>query len=202
MEQAFEFVVSAGRLLPVTVVVAISLFVVKEVLEGKRRRQGNSRKRRAVCRLLANEIERNHWSIKSLRESLGSVERALGSPNEEFTVITDTLGGRLVRGTDDGEMTFERPIPTAHLEGLASNLMLLAELDETLFEQALITGDALKELEHVINLLIDYGSDDSKRWMLDTYPDYARSELAEIEGTISNFYVKLTGQSLKAHRLR
>jgi hypothetical protein len=61
-------------LLPVTVIAAIALFALKEVLETIRRRQADARRGQAFRTLLARECEINHWVQKSLLSTLKSID--------------------------------------------------------------------------------------------------------------------------------
>ncbi len=76
LDRVLAILAGAGDFLPATVIVAIILFFVKELLEVNRRRKANARKRLAIRRLVADEIERNNWTIKRLREGISELEQA------------------------------------------------------------------------------------------------------------------------------
>lgn len=202
MEGTLDLLADAGRFLPITVVAAIVLFVVKEGLEANRRRKTDARKRKAIRRLIADEIERNHWTIKRLRDGVLQIERRILELDSTLMIRVGALGERYVRREEGGEMASEFPIGRVHSEALSSNLLLLAEIDEAIFEEALEVSDAFKELDHVLKSMIEHLSNDNDTGFLEGFADYARNEIADCEKTLRCFYKSVTGRSLKEHRVR
>ena len=147
-----EFLISAGRLLPVTVVGAIILFILREVIEGIRRKRSNSRKRTAIRRLIADEIERNNWTIKSMRHMIGTIELAIKYPETSLEISSGVRGELYLRHNQGGKGYSQSPFGKVHSVALSANLLSLAEIDQPIFDEALEVSDALKELDHVLNL--------------------------------------------------
>lgn len=202
MEQILDHLIAAGRLLPVTVVAAIILFGVKEGIEASRRRKANARKRQAVRRLIADEIEQNNWAIKRLRDGIYQIERHLVEANSEISIHIDALGERHVRREENSEMASQFPIGKVYSEVLSANLLVLAEIDEAIFDEAIDANDAIRELDHVRNSMIEYLSKNNDREFLEGFADYANKEIADCEKTLQSFYQNITGQALETHRIR
>ncbi|UWQ99981.1 hypothetical protein K3729_04135 [Rhodobacteraceae bacterium S2214] len=202
MEQILDHIIGAGRLLPVTVVAAIILFGVKEGIEANRRRKANSRKRQAVRRLIADEIERNNWAIKRLRDGIFQIERHLVEANSKISIQVSALGERYVRREEDGEMASQFPIGKVYSEVLSANLLVLGEIDEAIFDEALNVNDAIKELDHVCTSMIEILSKNNDRGFLEGFADHAKKEIADCEKTLQSFYQNVTGRALETHRIR
>lgn len=212
MERVLDLLTGAGRLLPATVVAAIILFAVKEALEAKRRGKANARKRKAIRRLIADEIERNNWTIKSLRQGLFQIERHLIENGSALSILVGALGERYVRREEDGIKVTQFPVGKVHTDALSANLMALAEIDETIFDEALEASDAMKELDHVLKSMVEQITNYSAaksleeiveaRDLLEGFVEYAREVIEHCDNTFRNFYKNLTGQSLQGHRVR
>jgi len=197
-----EFLVSAGRLLPVTVVGAIILFILREVIEGTRRKRSNSRKRTAIRRLIADEIERNNWTIKSMRHMIETIELAIKNPETSLEIRSGVRGELYLRHNKDGEAYSQSPFGKVHNDALSANLLSLAEVDQPVFDKALEVSDALKELDHVLNSMVKHIGGDFEYAFLEGLVEFATDEIADCEKTLSDFYERITGQALKEHRLR
>lgn len=202
MNGILDLLADAGRFLPITVVAAIVLFVVKEGLEANRRWKANARKRKAVRRLIADEIERNHWTIKQLRDGVFQIERHILEADSRLMIHVSAIGERFFRREEGGKMASQFPIGRVHAEALSSNLLALAEIDEAIFEEALKANDALKELDHVLKSMIEHLSNDNDPGFLEGLADYAKKEIADCEKTLQGFYKSVTGRALDSHRLR
>tara|TARA_R110001599_G_scaffold305926_4_gene512349 strand:- start:570 stop:794 length:225 start_codon:yes stop_codon:yes gene_type:complete len=71
-------------LIPITVISAISLFVIKEITEVIRKRNASQRKISAIKCLLAEEIEINYWAWKNLVSLAKTVKSSL----KELSIIS------------------------------------------------------------------------------------------------------------------
>jgi hypothetical protein len=60
-------------LLPATILTAVTLFILKELLEFSRRWRGDNRRRRAFRSLLTREIELNNYANRILRHTLQAI---------------------------------------------------------------------------------------------------------------------------------
>jgi hypothetical protein len=192
----------AGHYLPITVIAAIVLFFGKELLELRRRRKANARKRLAIRRLIADEIERNNWTIKRLRDGISELEHSIDEPKSILSIRTGVLGERYLRRERSGELASEFPIGKVHSEALSGSLLELAMIDEQIFDKALEVSDATKELDHVLKSMIELVSNKDGSKYHEGFTDYARNEIAGCEKTLSDFYRAITGRKLEGLRIR
>jgi hypothetical protein len=202
LDKISAVLIDAGNLLPVTVIGAIILFIVKEILEARRRKKANARKRRAVRRLIADEIERNKWTTEKLRDGIQKIKDSIAYPELIVSVRIGANGEKYFRSEMSGELHSEFPFGKVHSEALSGNLLELAMIDESVFEEALSASDATKEVEHIINSMIVQLSDEGHLSHLEGFADYAKAEIADCERTLSNFYKTITGGKLEEHRVR
>ncbi|WP_299827094.1 hypothetical protein [uncultured Roseobacter sp.] len=198
----WAFIGSVPNLLPITVLGAVALFLVKETLEGIRRRNATKRKRRAMRRMLKDELERNKWALRSLRNSVNMVESLLQRPLATISLRTDRLGGRKIRLQEDGDGAYsERPLPEIHSDFIKENVLEIALVDKKIFEEALAVLDALAEMEHVLKGVLDY-SESQDMGFLKGFAEYAHKELDDCETALANLYTKITGKPYEEFRLR
>lgn len=202
LDRVLAMLTGAGDFLPVTVIAAIVLFFVKELLEVNRRRNANARKRLAIRRLIADEIERNNWTIKRLCEGISELEQATEVPGSTLSIRTGVLGERYFRREMSGELASEFPIGKVHSEALSGSLLELAMIDEQIFDKALEASDATKELDHVLKSMIELVSNEVGSVYHDGFAEYARNEIADCEKTLSDFYRNITGRNLEGLRIR
>ena len=148
-----------------------------------RRRKANARKRLAIRRLIADEIERNNWMIKRLRDGISELERAIGEPKFILSIRTGVFGERYLRCERSGELASEFPIGKVHSEALSGSLLELAMIDEQIFDKALEASDATKELDHVLKSMIELVSNKAGTIVDDGFAEYARKEIANCEKT-------------------
>ena len=190
MQNFYDFLVDAGELLPATLVGAILLFVARELLEMRRRHIASGRKRKAVRRLLADEIERNHFQLKRMRNCINLLERSLHEPRAKLEVFSNTNGDYTMRLAEEQGLLSQIPIGEVHKAVLSANLLEIAMVDGEVFDGALKANDALNELEHVRISLIEQSIDTDSPWIIG-FPDYALNEVSNAEGTLKKLYKQL-----------
>ena len=194
-------------LVPVTVLAAVVLFLLKEAVEYVRRTRADSRKIHALKALLARECELNFWTIKSLRSILINVPKPDdGNPQIVVRVEKREGGVPVVRITStDGGVDSIRHIPRAHRELMSKYLLDVATLDKDLFAALEPAYDSVAELEHVRESLIrieeSAGEIDLDQF-LGAFSEYAIDELKDAEEALARLYKHCTGKPLEKHRLR
>lgn len=187
------------NVIPIAVVVAICLFMAKEVLEFFRRSKLNGRKMLAIKRFLAVECERNSFAIEKLIDHVREVDEAR---ENGWTITIEPQQNGLPRlGIADENKNFGsgliRPIRN---DALQKYLFEMAALDGALFGIMENTLDALIEANHVRDSLIEYVSND--RQHLGGFKDYAVEELDEALDAIRDLYFKCTNEPLAKGRVR
>ncbi len=191
---------------PITVVVAVVLFALKEGIESIRRFNADGRKRSALRHLLARECELNSWAIKSMRHTIELADGVLKQEsNEESLSIEITASGRSYckRHSPDGAWGQTR-IPDIHRNHLEKYVLDVALVDRQLLPNTLEAHAAASELEHVRDSFVDFvtSNDPVDRLHFKAFPQYALRELDRSFEGIESLYKRCTGQSLKTHRLR
>lgn len=194
-------------LIPITVVAAVLLFILKETVEAIRRIRGDRRKVHALKALLARECELNLWTIKALRSILRNVPKPDDENPEVVVRIERRHDGlpiariRLIDGGSDST----RGIPKAHRELMSKYLLDVATLDKELFQVLEPAYDAVAELEHVRESLIRVHDDEDEygeNGFFGFFAMYGLDELQETERALSALYTHCTGKALEKHRLR
>lgn len=190
--------------LPVTVVVAILLFALKECFELVRRYQSESRTKKALRALLAFECERNHFTIKNLRGILEVVRMWNG--HDPFSIKISLKISR------DNEVTFHQltyddgagsqsVVRTTHRDFMSKQLLTVATLDADLYKALQPALDAVNEMEHVRQSLIAH-MEDPERTHLAGFAEYALEELDVAYNKLNTLYVTCTGKKLESYRIR
>lgn len=193
--------------LPITALIAIFIFVCKEVLEFIRRRSGDQRKLQALKALLARECELNLWTIKNLRRIFSEVHTVENeNPQISVEVLRTPSGRPFARVISDDEGTeLHIGIPKAHRELMSKFLLDVATLDKKLFEVMEPAYDGLAELEHIHESLLNVR--DAPEFIgssgyLEGLAGYALDEIQNVENALSSLYMHCTGKALTKHRLR
>jgi cellobiose phosphorylase len=181
------------RFIPLTVVVAVLIFLLRELMEAHRRHNTNRRKLTAIKNQLAAECERNNWAIRWLRTAANDVRAAVSDQAEVKIQITAIGTRRLVFPSEDGDSS--SPIPKTYTDILNKYLFEVASLDANLFERMIDAATSLAELDHVLNSLIEHAEDQGQFW-LEGWSHYASSEIGDIEEPILYLYECCTGEAL------
>ena len=194
-------------LVPITVVAAVLLFILKEAVEAVRRHRGDSRKMHALKALLARECELNLWTIKALRDILINVPKPDDERPQTVVRIERRTNGSTIAliSSADGALRSSRSLPKAHLDLMSKYLLDVATLDSKLFQALETAYDSVAELEHIRESLVRIHESEEEAKMPDLIRPFAEYALDEIERTelaIAALYKHCTGKKLEAHRLR
>lgn len=188
--------------IPAAVFTAIAIFIVKELLEFLRRRRADKRRLAVYKNILADECERNRWCTKSMR----SIAKTVTKEPRMYMVRNEPSGRTLFLTPDeDGDFSSGGILPVVHREKIEKLAPDIAQLDEALSKEVREALDALAELEHVRNSVIDYEKPDSRADVAAFYEsfwDYVKEELDDADKQIEALYLACTGKKLENHRLR
>lgn len=146
--------------IPITAVIALMIFILKEIIEARRRWQADKRKRKASCTLLAEEIERNTWTLKLIKRL---IEDCVTAHNEK------TLNAvKLIKEEVTGDIRFQlewkngkyesNKLFHVHVDRLERLIHGIAELDEVLFEKAQAYGISAMRLRYIRSKMMEFGS--------------------------------------------
>ena len=202
------FLQSAQSYLPVTVVAAILIFLIKELLELRRRKKERTRKLNAVKLLLAEEIEKNHWVHRSFFSALSHLQEAEEVfPHAKFRLHVSRNGTEHLRMKREPDEEFESGqwIPKFHDEQYKKLLPTLAELDEGLFKQINIAYSELAELAHYRDMLVGFLAGEDPGPGLDLTREFLAGmadEKLDYFNKLNAAYKAISGKELNEWRLR
>jgi hypothetical protein len=193
-------------IIPITVVVAVSLFVLKEIFEGMRRYRGEARKKKVLRVLLARECKLNHWAIKSIKYIVETIrEESVKDNRTKFTLIFSKSGKVLFRVKPVNDETATGvALAKVHSEVMHKNLLDVAMLDKKLFAAFEPAYDAVSQLQHIRDNLIYFvdPDDDQDKVHLNGFYHYALNELEDIHEKLNRLHIECTGEDLKKYCLR
>ncbi len=186
------------NVIPIAVVVAICIFLAKEVLEFVRRHRLNARKMHAIRRFLAVECERNSFAIQKLIEQIRATDEAHESGWPIALEKEGSFDRLVINPAGKGHSSaIVRPV---HTDAVQKYLFEVASLDGSVFEMMKKTLDTLIEANHVRDSLIQYVAND--RQHLGGFAEYAIEELDEALDAVRALYFKCTNEPLAQGRVR
>ncbi|UTJ49784.1 hypothetical protein NLZ15_22695 (plasmid) [Atlantibacter subterranea] len=192
-------------LLPITVVAAIALFALKEVLEFIRRRSADRRKSHAFRTLLARECEVNHWAHWRLQETLREIHEDHEKGVKATYTATELPGGdALWRRTDQGGGYSGGGLPDARTDLISKIMVDVATMDKKLFTPLENAYDSLIEMRHIRASLLRFVSskDEEDQMHLQGFPEYGLSELEGVKEDLDKLYLECTGRSIDRTDMR
>lgn len=186
-------------IIPLAVISAIFLFVLREVIEGIRRYKSNTLKLDAIRALLAAECERNNFSILRMVTAIESMSTAL---EQSYEIVIDrpfTPRETLRIMKPDG-LFFGIPIPKIHIAILERHLFETASLSAGLFQRMRAAQDALSELQHVRDGIVTYPTEEAD--FLDGFLSFAAEEIEEHIEAVRDLYFFIECEPLTKTRIR
>lgn len=195
---------------PVTVISAVALFIVKELVEVVRRFRADRRRIMAMKMLLAEEIEQNHWTYNILKRTLQVIGDILRDyPNPSFRIVRTQSGRELFRyrhdAEDDAGFESGHPLPAVRQEQYERLVLDIASMDKQLFSLARTAYDAIKEMEHVRSSLVDMldrVDPEISDGFFESFLAYADDELNDTYEEMKPFYFHIAGKELTENRMR
>lgn len=199
--------VLAGQYLPITVTAAIVLFVVKEVLEIRRKRQERMRKTNAAKLLLSQELEKNHWALVTFFRILTEIKEAeINAPRAVFRLHIARNGSEHFRMKEEPEDESESGlwIATFQTSSYEKHLVTLAEYDQALYKVVNETYEEIFELIHYRETLTSFlaGETDVPADMTRRFLSDMAAEKDDYYNALNKSYRAFTGNDLKELRLR
>lgn len=190
---------SVENFLPITVVSAIGLFFLKEIVEYFKKRAERGRKITAYKILISEELSKNAWTIRKLKEfmreidddvfqGLAYVKNALG----EFQIQVHRQYG------EPGSLN----LPTVHTAIFDKAVVDIAAIDSNFFEMARNAYEHLAEVKHIRNSILNFAEDKSIELFLKGLPSYANSRLDEAEASSKILFKWCTGKEMDKPKLR
>jgi len=190
-------------LLPITVIVAITIFLVKEGLELWRKHQAHQRQTLAIKHMIADEIEKNNSVLSTLISTLVKIK----DEHENFKIsLLTTPSGSLRIGFKEltGQNETSWPIPNVSRAVFNKTFVQIASLNSELFKEAKNAYESVSEIEHIRDSLIDHIEDNA--WQPDgfmvSFTEYGLEELIDAYLNLSRLYKTCTGNDLDKKKLR
>jgi hypothetical protein len=191
--------------IPVTVIAAVSLFVIREVLDFRRKKGERRRKSLAAKSLLKFEIERNNYTKNRLFQILEDINNnfdGVEGPSEfelNKTPSSDDYYTRIDPGMDE-PLQSGSPLPRVHMEEFERWLPIIAEVDQKLFKSTMTMYTTIFELEHLRSGLVDYISDE--RHMLEGFVSYALNQSEDMDTAFKKYYKEIANTEEIPIRMR
>jgi len=197
---------TSWQLLPATAIIAILIFLVKEYLEGRRRKAADARKVRALKKVLARECQLNYSAIGRLRDTLTAIQESgvtedatclsiVKSPTSSYVYTITGSAGSLHGGMLTG----------IQREPLLKYLVEIAGLDESFYSKCESALDGLSEADHVFQSLVhgpDKNFPSTPENYFDGLAEYGLRELNDSVVALRELYLFCTGSVLQQGKLR
>ncbi|OEZ50342.1 hypothetical protein JAB1_14570 [Janthinobacterium sp. MP5059B] len=190
---------------PVTVVAAIAIFGIKEILEFRRRKIADVRKLSALKKLFARECELNAWTIKALVRIFQGFKDD-PSDLDFVTIATHKSGHVYLHVQDDSKNLLGQTwVPSVQREAMSKYSLDVATLSEEFYGLVEIALDGLAQTQHVRDYILQLGEENTFLDRSDysaSLADYSLEELADAQDALKKLYTYCTGKILEGHRLR
>ncbi|MFP3924611.1 hypothetical protein [Pseudomonas sp. W5-36] len=186
------------KILPVTVIAALALFLIKEVIEFFKRRAERQRKITAYKLLLLEELRKNAWTVSSLKDMCSLISHPKLT---EISYYKSSAGSEKIRFhiSTLPETNTLWPVHTAVFEKLYVGL---AEIDQDLFKDVSELYEKLAEVKHVRDHFINFSEDDEIKPFIKGLHSYGTDRLEECEIAMDSLCLRITGKPLSERKLR
>jgi len=147
------------NLLPVTVVAAILLFILRELFDLFKKRSDKKRNIEAIKLLIADEIEKNHWSLKSLFMALSCLKEDFEENDKAVHYLHIARNGSehfRAKEAPEDRYSASQSIPNFHTSMYEKLIPDIAALDKKLFIEIHSTYEEINELIHYRDTMVDY----------------------------------------------
>jgi hypothetical protein len=196
-------IAAVGSLFPLTVVVALILFILRETLELIKKHREKTRKLQAIKKMTARELELNLGAIKSVEEIIKTIRSPRDNAKRQLVITRSETGDRYFKVLDAKDNILSgMALREVRSETMSKYMVDVAALDECLFKKFEDAYDATMELAHVWRSLIQHVNNKPENYLLDGFDEYALGELADSEKALDVLYKACTGKPLDSPRLR
>jgi hypothetical protein len=194
------------QFLPATTLVAILIFLVKEFLEGRRRKASDARKVQALKTVLARDCQLNFSAIGRLLDTLTEM-RGSGVTEDasRLSISERPAGGYAYMITDGRASSIGGVLVGIQREYLLKHLVEIAALNESFYSKCQVALDGLSEADHVYESLV-HGPEkhfpSTPEGYYEGLIDYGLSELNDSIAALKELYLACTGSVLQQGKLR
>ncbi|GAA5443620.1 hypothetical protein Misp06_01798 [Microbulbifer sp. NBRC 101763] len=196
-----------NKFLPITVIAAISLFLIREIVDIIKKKRSRNRETRAFKSLLSEELERNYWTHKVIFKTLKQVNKYRSLyPATTFHLVYTHDGRVLYRCNKNSEydgFSNGHVLVDIHDKIYEKILTDVAKLDSVLFDSMQVAYSSIRGLSGLRNTLISYIEKEEQDWSehFDGWLEYAVELESEIYSNMNALYFKCAKTKLEEHRL-
>lgn len=191
--------------LPPTAMVALVLFIAREIFDLIKKKKADQRKVKALKAYLARECELIKWTILKLF-ALANDINTIGGSDGHLTVEKLRDGSFGIKRLDEnGEWRSSYVIRFLDYDAFKKYFLDIASIDDDFFNKYEDACTAVAELRHVFDSLLDWERELNmmqRESFLASLAEYANVEIKEVEQTLTDFYKYCTGKPHLPHRLR
>lgn len=191
--------------LPPTALVALLLFIAREIFDYFKKKRADDRKIKALKIFLARECELIKWTIMKLEQAAKNTKEI----EEDYKpLVFEKKGGKSFRVTQyrrDGREYISYVVNDVDLLAFGKYYLDIAAIDDEFFKNYDEANNAAASVKHVLDSFLDLEKSaqvhNPESFML-TFSQYAEFELEEAKKTLKEFYKYCTEQDEFPHRLR
>ncbi|CZX82065.1 TPA: hypothetical protein ACOEGY_002201 [Enterobacter bugandensis] len=198
-----------GSLIPLSALVAICLFIIRELLDCYRKSQSKKNEIRALKKIFARECQLA-WSvcvtIKELCEQFAPYEaRPMNECPLNFSITRTTAGKTRYAVKENDNLSSGGVLNKPSVETFKKHLYDILKLDSSFYKEANSAFSAVIELQHFYESLVD--NDDTAQLLglnsvMYGFSGYAIEEIVWIERDIKGLYQYCTDEELTEGLLR
>ncbi|WP_164352753.1 hypothetical protein [Pseudomonas viridiflava] len=190
---------SMENLLPVTVVSAIALFFLKEIVEFFKKKSERERKINAYKVLVSEELLKNAWTIKQLRDFSREIQDDVF---EKMTFSKNARGEFRILIYREYCEPRSVALPVVHTAIFDKAVVDIAALDSRLFQMSRDFYEHLAEVKHIRDSILNFAEDESMAKFIKGLPSYANSKLDDAEASSKALFKWCTGKEMERPKLR
>jgi len=185
-------IVAIVSVIPLSLVGAVILFIIKERREAKRRRQDDARKLKAIRSLLARECNQNISVYKQLKRALEFIGQQLHADTSAVYAIEKRRDGDILLIMKDSNQPnrLVASLKDAETSEMKKFMREVAELDQCLFTLLMSAYDSISRLRHVRYQLFEYAEPeavDHKQQFTGDFTKFASQALDEVRKPLEQF---------------
>ncbi len=192
--------------IPVSVVVALFLFIVRELLDFFKKRQEKNREINTYKALISEEIRQNYFALKLLNKVLKVIVKFNNKNVETIhcNVHTDRYGGEYVfvdLGEGPGKRKVSMRLSTFSTDFFDAHIKDLAKLDEKLYDSVKQTYEEIRVWKTIRNDLVCYLAneiEDVRALYLNFNLRMLQQDMGANFEKLKDTHVLLTGMEIKA----
>jgi hypothetical protein len=185
--------------LPVTVISAIILFAVKELLEYIKRKRADDRKRSAIRTMILNECKKNNSIIRILWFAFKNVQNASSEGDFRFNVKKDEAGEYYFEYSNKRSLSASFILLELENSALDKYIIDIATVDKRIFRSALLANDNLQILADTRRSII--GIKHHPQYLSNSIIEGYLINLSNTYDAISRLYLECSGKNLEDPRV-